>query len=144
MVENNLIILDASVIIKWLVAEIENLEDAMYIRQKWKLGLIEIIVPAHCFTETMNGIGRKYPHLANSSLSYLLNSGMETHLMTLESGSIAVKLMNRHKKISFYDAIYHSLAISKGGVFLTADEKYYNTVKKEGHIRLLKEARRLF
>ena len=35
------------------------------------------------------------------------------------------------------------LAISKKGIFITADERYYNTVKKEGSITLLRDISRI-
>lgn len=143
MDENKLLVLDASVLIKWLVAEMEHLEEALFLRSKWKNEEIEIIVPGHCFTEIMNAVSRKYPNLANSSLSYLLNCEIQTHLMTLEAGSIANMLVKKYKIISFYDAIYHALAITQNGTFLTADKKYYDTAKKIGHIAFINDVYKL-
>ncbi len=143
MEENNLFILDASVLIKWFTGEAEDLEDAIYIRERWEKSLIEIIVPAHCFTEVINTIGRKYQNIADVTLSELLNSGIITHLPNLDTGTMAINLMKKYEKVSFYDAIYHTLAISKKGIFITADERYYNTVKKEGSITLLRDISRI-
>ncbi len=39
----------------------------------------------------------------------------------------------------FYDAIYHSVAISYKCHFITADRKYYNKVKEIGNIKLFSE-----
>ena len=40
---------------------------------------------------------------------------------------------------SFYDCLYHALAIQEKCTFVTADEKHFNkTHKKFGHIKLLK------
>jgi len=42
---------------------------------------------------------------------------------------------------SFYDCVYHALAIQEKCTFITADEKHFNkTHKKFGHIKLLKNA----
>lgn len=52
--------------------------------------------------------------------------------------------MTKHGNIksgfpSFYDCIYHSLAIQEKCTFITADEKHFaKTHKKFGHIKLLK------
>ena len=47
-----------------------------------------------------------------------------------------------HKKSgfpSFYDCIYHALAIHEKCTFITSDEKHFDkTHKKFGHVKLLK------
>lgn len=50
----------------------------------------------------------------------------------------AIKINSKYPKTSFYDAVYHALAIAYNCNFITANEKYFNITKKEGHIKLLK------
>ena len=45
---------------------------------------------------------------------------------------------------SMYDSIYHALAISLDGTFLTADKKHYAKAKDYGHITLLNDWESLF
>lgn len=40
-------------------------------------------------------------------------------------------------QISFYDSSYHALAKDMDGIFLTADKKYYEIMKEDGHIAFL-------
>jgi len=41
--------------------------------------------------------------------------------------------------ISFYDAIYHAIALEEEAIFITADEKYYFKTNHFGNINLLTE-----
>lgn len=42
--------------------------------------------------------------------------------------------------VSFYDAVYHALAITNNCNFITADKKYYDKTKKFGHVKMLSGA----
>ncbi|MBI2639212.1 type II toxin-antitoxin system VapC family toxin [Candidatus Peregrinibacteria bacterium] len=132
-------IADASVLIKWAVAEVENLTEANIFRNDFLNARIKIILPGHCLPEVANYFGRKAQHIAVSFLSFLITSDIEENCLTFPEISIAFKLMKKYPGISFYDASYHTLAMQENGVFITADEKYYRKTKKEGHIMLLKD-----
>lgn len=134
---NALFIADASVLLKWALKEEESLEQALLFRNTFEEDHINIVVPAHCFTEIFNMLGREFRASGVSFASFLLESGIEQISLTLSTISIAFDLMKKHKGISFYDAAYHALAINEKGTFLTADEKYYKKTHKEGHIMLL-------
>jgi predicted nucleic acid-binding protein len=46
--------------------------------------------------------------------------------------------MKKHS-VTFYDAIYHAIALTQKGLLVTADEAYYRKVKRIAHISLLKD-----
>ncbi len=51
----------------------------------------------------------------------------------------AYKLLKGVPKASFYDAIYHALALYLGATYITADKKYYDLMRHKGHIKLLSD-----
>lgn len=140
MVENKqLYIVDASVLIKWFIQEIEDKNQALKFKRDYINEEIEIGMPTSCLYETFNTIARKAPGSATLILSQILIMGIEEYELTLENSSTTIEILEKSPKISFYDAIYHSIAIRNKGIFLTADEKYYNQAKSLKHIQLLKD-----
>lgn len=140
MVENSVLIVDASVALKWFFTDQEDdLESALAIKGAYLKHETSILVPVHFFVEFANTVFRKHPNFAVTLLSELQNLRIPFIALSLEIASISEILMKKYPKISFYDAFYHALAIEKKGTFVTADEQYYKMVKKEGHILLLKD-----
>jgi len=139
MVENSIIVLDASVAVKWYLSDKEgDLEEALLLKESFLDKNIFLLVPQHFLSEFSNTIFRKFPQHALSVFSDLQNFKIPFVVLSLEVASLAGILMKKYPKISFYDAAYHALAMHKEGTFVTADEQYYKTTKKEGHILLLK------
>lgn len=138
-VGNKLVVADACVVLKWILPKEEDVSEALCLREDFVKRKFKLLVPAHFLSELMNTLSRKLPSEALSFLSLLLLSPFIQCSLSLELASIAKKLMHKYPKISFYDGFYHAIAIQKGGIFVTADEKYYKAVKKEGHILLLKD-----
>ena len=137
-VESKVVIVDASVVLKWVLPEKEDVVRALEIKSDFTNRRIQLQVPVHFLSELMNTLERKFPSFALSFLSLLLLSPIIQCHLSLELATIAGKLMKKYSKISFYDGFYHAIAIQKSGVFVTADEKYYKATKKEGHVLLLK------
>jgi len=138
MEENKLITIDASVLLKWLIAESEDMEQAVLLRTHFEKKKVEFIVPSFCFAEVCNILYRKVPHAAIEFYSYILELQITEHQLSFNIVNIAFKLMEQYHAVSFYDASYHALAILENGTFITADKKYYEKTRKEGHIMLLK------
>lgn len=134
-----LFIADASVLYKWGAFEPELFIQAMSFRRDWVEGKISIAVPAHCFSEISNTLGIKNADFALSFLSNLILSDIEQYQLNISIAGIAFSLMKKYKKISFYDACYHAMAIHINGTFITADAKYYNTVKRKKYIMQLSD-----
>jgi len=134
------LVLDASVVYKWVSYEKEDLEKALALREMCLSDEdIMVFVPAHFHSEISNIVLRFFSNEYLQFMSDLFRSKFIVCHLTLELAGICKNLMKKYPHISFYDAFYHALAMEKGGVFITADKKYYQTVKKEGNILLLKD-----
>ena len=139
MVENKkILVLDASVLIKWIILETEGRALVEEMKIQYLKGEIGIHIPGFALWEVNNYLGRNNSSIAITLFSQLQMYHFEEHHLTLEVTSIAFEIMHSTPKISFYDASYHALALSTGGTFVTADKGYYNKAKKWKHIKLLK------
>ena len=134
-----LYILDASVILKWILKGEKHQAEALAIRQDIELERIEANVPIHCFTEVINVLTLKSKSLAILFLEQLQKSFLRECRLTIEITAKAIEIMKKHPKIAFYDAVYHGLAFEQKGTLITADEKYFNAVHREGKILSLKD-----
>jgi len=132
-----LLIIDASVIVKWFFQQEVDADRALLIRNKHLNNEIELAIPSFAFYEVMNVISLKATDFALQFFSQLLLARMDEYSLTLSLTSLATKIVQKHHKVSFYDAAYHALAIKLGGTFVTADEKYFEKTKKLKHIALL-------
>lgn len=134
---NKKCIIDSSVAIKWLLSE-EDSEIAILLRNLYQHDLINIIVPSHFYWEICNVMARKASAGALRFFSELRMSNILECRLSEAQALKSCELMEKYPKISFYDASYHALAILEKGVFVTADQKYYETTQGEGNIVLLK------
>jgi len=114
-------------------------EEAFALRQRLELKEYEVLIPSHCMSELCNTLCRKNPSHALEVFSVLKIMEFMDCLLTLPIASIAFRLTRKYSKISFYDAFYHAIALHNKIPFVTADKKYYEMVKKEGAILLLKD-----
>ncbi len=139
MAENNqLYIIDASVLLKPFIEETQDLEKAIAVQKDFLKYKIKLGMPSFCLYELLNTLCRKFPDKAMPSLSQILMLNIKEYRLNLENLYIALTIMQKFSKVSFYDAVYHAIAIENGGIFVTADENYYKTTRSLKHIRLLK------
>lgn len=133
-----LYILDSSIIIKWLCEEVDS-DKALKIKAKFIQDEIELGIPTLAYYETINFIARAYPAQAVLIFSQFLMLKITEFFVTLENIAETIDITQQFPKTAFYDATYHALAIQNNGIFITADEKYYNQAKSMKHIQLLKD-----
>lgn len=136
MEDKELLIVDASVILKWIIEE-DGSKEAKLILDKYIDGALDLGVVPHTFVEVMNILGLKKIDVASQFFSYLLMLEMKEFKMDLESSSLALNIMKKYQGVSFYDALYHGTAMKFGATFVTADKKYFKKVEKEGSVRLV-------
>ncbi len=132
-----LIVPDASVILKWVLRDDEIYrEKAMAILNDWLNEKYELILPSLWIYEVGNIISRREPVYAKDIMQRLL--GYEfTEIKTDETLLTAILELVRDKRVTFYDASYHAIAIQRKGRFITADREYFNRVRDKGYIQLL-------
>lgn len=135
-----LVIPDASVILKWVLpTEGEPCyQEANELLLRFVRQEIEFLVPSLWFYEVANILSIKYPVFAVKQLNYL------RQLQIPESSShdhwvaLAVQLV-KENTISFYDAAYHAIAITRKGIMVTADKKYISKMQTYQHLAYLPE-----
>lgn len=136
-----LYITDASVMIKWISKDEENMKEALKLKEDFELNKIELATTTLCYHEILNYLGLNKPKIALNFFSKVLTFQITEYLLTLGIANRAINIMQKFPKISFYDASYHATAIENNGTFLTADSQYYKKAKKLRHIKLLKDYR---
>lgn len=133
-----LIVPDTSVILKWVLAEepAQEQKSALALLDNCLSGDIRLIVPSLWLYEAANILGRY--KASKELIAALIALQLEEFDITNDEHwlDVALKLMADYK-VSFYDATYHALAITRKGTFVTADKKYIQKVSGIGNISLL-------
>lgn len=135
-----IIVPDASVILKWVIpAPDENGRGkALYLLEGWLDERYEIILPKLWAFETANILGLKAPDRAGAVMEILLGYRFPEEETTPALCAEAFSIM-RKCRVTFYDAVYHALAIMRGGVFVSADRKYIRKAAVIGSVAHLED-----
>ncbi len=135
-------IIDASIVIKWLVHEKEGLDFAINLLDDFLKKKIHISIPIFIHWEINNFLGRSLDlRSAIEKYSHFKLLKLEENHLSINATIKAFAIMKKFRKVSFYDASYHALAIENGGIFITADKNYYEKTKKIGSLMLLENYR---
>jgi predicted nucleic acid-binding protein len=131
---------DASVILKWtLPSDAEpDADRALLLRNAIRDDVVQAVVPSLWLFEVGNTVARRFPQHASAWLSALAKFGLEEQAISPQWLRQALALTERHP-VSFYDAAYHATAIVRGGVFVTADERYVAHASYHGAVVALQE-----
>lgn len=141
------IIIDASVVVKWFIEEIDS-DKARFIRDKFIDGKIELIAPSLLYFEVLNAL--KYSKLFDPSELDDAGESLEKYgfnIITIKD-EIRKHMINIavNHEMSIYDAVYLSLSIGLGKIYCTADEKIIkklpSTLKK--NVKNLKQIEEIF
>ena len=132
--EPGLVVVDASVVLKWQLDDEEYIPQATALRNDfYALSVIKAIAPHLLIYEVLNGVltaTRRKRLASNKALEVIGNLtelGME--LKEIEPGRV-LKLALEHN-LSAYDAAYLALAQSEGCELWTGDRPFYQAVKDE-------------
>lgn len=127
------IVVDASVALKWQFRDEDETEQAVAMLQDYEAGKIGFVVPWLFYFEIANAV-----HIAvlrkriaeedgNQVIRDILDIPL-TATVSIELVADSYKLA-RKNNISFYDAVYLSLAEDKQALLYTGDRKFFNAVK---------------
>ena len=135
----NIIIVDASVVYKWLIDEPgEETKRARKLRDRYSLGEIELLVPNLLFIEIGNILTWK-SYFSSSDLheawSLLLAYKLPVAPIDTQFIENAMDVARKYS-ISLYDSLYVTLAQMKQCEMVTADKKLVRAVHKP-FVRLL-------
>jgi predicted nucleic acid-binding protein len=132
------IIIDNSVLLKTVFEE----EDSSFVRQIVALHMekqLTLLAPPVLYFEFLNALSKniKDTEQVKLTLKKYFKFGIAIIDATYGYLEEGIKAACENKDVSYYDSSYHSLAKDMNGIFLTADKKYYDVMKNEGHIALL-------
>jgi len=119
-----ILVLDASVIIKWFNKEKDS-NIALRIREEYYRGMHEIVVPDLLLYEISNAL-RYNNEFSVSDISKAVDSIIDIGItITVPERNLLDKavVMARKENITVYDAVYIALASEINAKFITADEK---------------------
>ncbi len=137
MMADQLVVPDASVLLKWVLRS-DDEEDrgrALALKAAWLAGSCQIVVPTLWAFDVGNVLGLKQPRTASTLLRAMLDLQLPEEPPAAYTTQI-FQLMLDHR-VTCYDAAYHALAILRGGTMLTADRRYARKAARAGHLRLL-------
>ena len=135
------VVLDASVIVKWVFAdraEESHSFQALQILQLIKESRIGVVQPPHWLAEAAAVIARLDPDLAPQAISllYALEFPVMTDVEVYQKACDLSASLAQH----VFDTLYHAVALHKSGALLvTADERYYRVAHRIGQIVKLKD-----
>jgi len=135
-----IIITDASVILKWAFhsPEEQDLEKAMDILNLWLEGKVEMILPKLWAFEVGNVLALKNPQYAQEIMKVFIEYRFPEYETTTELCSETFKLIRQYR-VTFYDAVYHAIALLKNGTMITMDKAYYRKAVKAGNVMILED-----
>lgn len=138
MITSNLYIPDASVILKWVfdTPEEADRDAALMLLNSWAAGECEFVLPSLWIYEVGNIIGRNIPDKATDVMELLIDYRISEAPVTPAIASRTLAIMS-DCRVTFYDAVYHAIALERRGTLVTADAAYMKKAGKLGHAILL-------
>ena len=131
------LIIDASVVAKAFLDEEGSFVDDELMRMSSRKDL-NIMAPSIILPELLNVLSKNFRNFESVRWAFELFKDFGIGIIDPDNSYImgAIKNACEYKNVSYYDASYHALAREFGAVFLTADKKYYDSVKEKENIVL--------
>ncbi len=131
----NRIVIDASVVLKWYLADEEYSSKALSILDKYISNEIDILAPSLLEYEVINGlvIAKKRGRIQEKKIFTAIDGFMSLEIKLINLSLYYPKVIHYCKiyNRSAYDASYLALADDEGISLVTADKGLYNVVKKD-------------
>jgi predicted nucleic acid-binding protein len=130
------VVVDASVAVKWLLADVRGEADVPAANQvllRVREGEVRLFQPAHFVLEIAAVLARESPRRAARDLAELQLVEMSV-VDEPEVVHLALQLAVRHGQHVF-DTLYHAVALSRPEALLvTADERYWRAARHDGRV----------
>jgi len=129
-----IIVLDASVVLKWLFNDpgSEPLTREATELVEIAIDRHQVLQPVHWLAEVAAVLARKTPETAQQSIELLDALGWKT-VNTLDVMSRACRLsieLDHH----LFDTLYHALALDRGALLVTGDQRYLTKAQSIGQV----------
>jgi predicted nucleic acid-binding protein len=134
----SLFVPDASVIMKWAFRspDEQDADKALDLLNLWLAGNCSLVLPGLWVYECGNVLGLKAPENAKEIMDIFLEYRFDECPMTLKLSAATLRIMN-DCKVTFYNAVYHAVALDQNATLITADVAYYRRASQLGNILLL-------
>ncbi len=136
-----IVVLDASVILKWLLEDPvrePDTEKALALVESVVRGGLEVLQPVHWLVEVAAVAARLVPQTAVSDVEMLAALEFPTTdnpNVIRRATRLAIET-NRH----LFDTLYHAVALEhEDALLLTADDRYYKKAERYGSIASLRD-----
>ncbi|MFH1218701.1 MAG: type II toxin-antitoxin system VapC family toxin [Candidatus Peregrinibacteria bacterium] len=134
---HKVVIMDNSVLLKAFYNE----EGAEQVRKLLNMSIKKectLLAPALLEFEFLNSISKSYNNFTDVDKAYNKFKKLDIGMINPTDKYVMEAILDVYNvsQISYYDASYHALARDLDAVFLTADKKYYDLMKKKGHVEL--------
>lgn len=129
------VVVDASVIIKWLFNDPEGEEDtnrATRLMSAIVEGDLRVIQPVHWLAEVAAVLARETPRRAERDAALLMALDLPTANgpeIIQRASRLAVDLSHH-----LFDTLYHAVALERQAVLVTADDRYLQKAKGLGSV----------
>lgn len=130
---------DASVLLKWVLPgpDERDKKAALSLRDEAVGGNVELIVPQLWIYEVGNTLSRRFPEQADELLDSLVAFQL-TEAQPDSAWRTAALSLTVTYGVTFYDAAYHAVALTRRGRFVTADDRYIRRAASAGGVQPLR------
>ncbi len=132
------IVIDASVVIKWLLnddPEEHDVDKAEAILALLTAGTAQAFQPLHWRAEALSVVARKAPEKIGPACTLLFSVPVQT-VEGIETYRKAAELAAEFKH-HLFDTFYHAVGLEYGATLITADDRYFAKALRLGNIKLL-------
>jgi predicted nucleic acid-binding protein len=130
------VVVDASVIVKWVLTDEEDAEPALSLLAQIKSGTLALLQPPHWLAEVAAVITRVRPQIADSVIELLDVMEFPTtgDKAIYQRASKLSRDLNHH----LFDTLYHAVALEYECSLISADDTYFRKARKYGWIARLR------
>jgi len=131
---------DASVILKWAFQspDEQDGDKALDLLGRWLAGSCSIILPSLWVYECGNVLGLKAPDSAAEIMDIFIGYRFDECPLSSAIASATLQIM-KDCRVTFYDAVYHAVALNISATLVTADAAYFRKAGRLGAILMLED-----
>ncbi len=128
------LVLDASVAIKWQLADEDHSDLAQELLRRYRVGEVSLIAPEHIHYEVFNALTvasrLRRPRLKQQEAVVATDEFLRLAIPTVTDDALlrAARTLTYQYGCSFYDSLYLALAERLNRPLITADQKFFNLI----------------
>jgi len=129
------LVIDASVVVKWVFPEAEGEDDAelaLSLLAEVKAGRLNPLQPPHWLAEVAAVVTRLRPEIADSVLDLL--DAMELPVVNDPAIFKRASRLSRDLDHHLFDTLYHAVAFEHDTTLVSADGRYFRKARRLGRI----------